>query len=197
VNLLMRFYDADSGRISIGGRDVRSYKKEDLHRLFGVALQNDIIFMDSLRENIDFGRNFEEATLRKAIEEAQAAEFIDHLDDGLDHMADIKGANLSGGQKQRLLISRALAGTPEILILDDSSSALDYKTDASLRKAIYSNHGDSAIIMVAQRVSSIMNMTNILVLDNGHCIGYGNHETLLQTCPEYKEIYTAQMGALD
>ena len=125
-----------------------------------------------------------------------AAEYISVLDDGLDYLADIKGANLSGGQKQRLLIARALAAKPEILILDDSSSALDYKTDASLRKAIFENYRGTTTIMIAQRVSSVMNMTNILVMDNGRCIGYGNHEHLLETCQEYREIFKTQMGAL-
>ena len=196
INLLMRFYDVDSGSVTIEGRDVRSMDKKELHSRFGVVFQNDMVFMDSLRQNIAFGRELTEAELRNAIEEAQAAEFIDGLDDGLDHMADIKGANLSGGQKQRLLISRALAGDPEILILDDSSSALDYQTDAKLRKAVFEGHKDCATIMVAQRISSIMSMTNILVLDNGRCIGYGPHETLMETCPVYREICHAQMGAM-
>ena len=125
-----------------------------------------------------------------------AAEFIDRLDYGLAHMAQIKGANLSGGQKQRIFISRALAGNPEILILDDASSALDYKTDSLLRKAILEHHKDSATILIAQRVSSVMSMTNILVMDNGACIGYGSHQELLETCPEYRAIYETQMGAL-
>ena len=192
----MRFYDVDSGRITIDGRDVRSISKEKLHSYFGVVFQNDMVFMDSLRENIAFGRDLTGEELRRAAEEAQASEFIDALDAGLDHMADIKGANLSGGQKQRLLIARALAGKPEILILDDSSSALDYQTDAKLRRAVRTGHRDCATIMVAQRVSSVMGMTNILVLDNGRCIGYGPHEKLLESCPAYREIYSAQMGAL-
>ena len=121
---------------------------------------------------------------------------MDSLEDGLDHQADIKGANLSGGQKQRLLIARALAANPEILILDDSSSALDYKTDALLRKAIFEHHKNSTTIMVAQRVSSIQNMTHILVMDNGRCIGYGSHAQLLETCPAYREIYETQLGAM-
>ena len=125
-----------------------------------------------------------------------AAEFIDSLPDGLEHTADIKGANLSGGQKQRLLIARALAGNPEILILDDSSSALDYKTDAAVRRAIAARHEGATTIMVAQRVSSVQGMTNILVLDDGRMIGYGSHEHLLDTCPTYRAIYEAQMGAL-
>ncbi|MBO7359250.1 MAG: ABC transporter ATP-binding protein, partial [Clostridia bacterium] len=109
--------------------------------------------------------------------------------------AAIKGANLSGGQKQRLLVARALAGKPEILILDDSSSALDYKTDAAMRRAITENHGGSTLIMIAQRVSSIMGMTKVMVMDGGRIIGLGTHEELLKTCPAYKEIYDVQMGA--
>lgn len=196
INLLMRFYDSDSGRIAIGGRDVRSYTKKELHSLFGVAFQNDIIFNDTLRSNIDFGRGLTDEEITAATEDAMAAEFISQKENGLGHMADIKGANLSGGQKQRILISRALAGSPEILILDDSSSALDYKTDAELRKAIFAHHDGAAVIMVAQRASSVMGMTNILVMDNGRCIGYGNHEYLMKNCPAYRDIYETQMGAM-
>ena len=196
VNLLMRFYDPDSGSICIDGRDVRTYPKEELRRKFGVVFQNDVVFQDTLNHNIAFGREVTQAQLRSAIVDAMAAEFIDRLDDGLEHMAQIKGANLSGGQKQRIFISRALAGNPDILILDDASSALDYKTDSLLRKAILEHYQDSATILIAQRVSSVMSMTNILVMDNGACIGYGNHETLLKTCPAYRAIYETQMGSL-
>ncbi len=196
VNLLMRFYDVEDGAVFVDGRDVRTYEKDELHRKFGVVFQNDLIFHDTLRRNISFGRDIDEEGLQTAVSDAMAAEFVSKLDEGLDYMADVKGANLSGGQKQRILIARALAANPEILILDDSSSALDYKTDAALRTAITRHHGDSTIIMVAQRVSSIQNMTNILVLDNGRAIGYGSHEHLLATCPPYQEIYRAQMGEL-
>lgn len=194
INLLTRFYDTEEGQVRINGQDVRTYEKDVLHRKFGVAFQNDQIFQDSLRRNIQFGRNVDEKALRQAVEDAMAAEFIDGLPDGLEHRADIKGANLSGGQKQRLLISRALAGDPELLILDDSSSALDYKTDAAVRKAIAKHHKETTTILIAQRVSSVMGMTQILVLDNGHCIGYGTHEELLQNCPFYRETYEYQMG---
>ncbi len=194
VNLLMRFYDVEDGAVFIGGRDVRTYPKDELHRRFGVAFQNDMIFNDTLRNNISFGRELDEESLQAAVADAMAGEFIRELSDGLDYMADIRGANLSGGQKQRVLISRALAAEPEILILDDSSSALDYRTDASLRKAIFENHRTSTTIMIAQRVSSVQNMTNILVMDDGRCIGYGSHRHLLETCPAYREIYETQMG---
>lgn len=196
INLLMRFYDVENGGVFVDGRDVRTYDKDELRRKFGVVFQNDMVFYDTLRENIRFGRDLDDRALRAAIEDAVAAEYIDSLDMGLDYQADIGGANLSGGQKQRLLISRALAGNPEILILDDSSSALDYKTDAALRKAIFERHRNSTTIMVAQRVSSIQGMTHILVMDNGRCIGYGSHEELLESCPQYQEIYQTQMGSM-
>ena len=196
INLLMRFYDADSGEIYIDGRDVRSYDKTTLHQKFGVVFQNDMVFNNTLESNIDFGRNLPPEQLRQAITDAVAAEFIDSREEGLQYEAAIKGANLSGGQKQRLLISRALAGKPEILILDDSSSALDYKTDAQLRNAIFTNYSDASVIMVAQRVSSIMGMTNILVMDNGRCIGYGNHAHLMEHCETYRKIYENQMGSM-
>lgn len=196
INLLMRFYDVEDGGVFVDGRDVRTYEKKELRSKFGVVFQNDMVFQDTLRQNIDFGRIIPENKVLGAVEDAMAAEYISTLDDGLDYEATIKGANLSGGQKQRLLVARALAGTPEILILDDSSSALDYKTDAAMRRAIESHHGDSTLIMIAQRVSSVMGMTNILVMDNGQCIGYGSHQHLLETCPAYREIYDVQMGAI-
>ncbi len=196
INLLMRFYDADDGGVFIDGKDVRGYDKDELRRKFGVSFQNDVVFWDTLRENIDFGRELGDEAIRRAAEDAQAAEFIDALEEGLDYKASILGANLSGGQKQRLLVARALAASPEILILDDSSSALDYKTDASMRRAIAENHADSTLIMVAQRVSSVMGMTHILVMDNGRCVGYGSHAELLETCSAYREIYEIQMGAM-
>lgn len=196
VSLLMRFYDASEGGVFVDGRDVRAYEPDELRRKFGVCFQNDMVFQDSLRANVDFGRDVGEQALRAAVEAAQAAEYIDELADGLDHQADIKGANLSGGQKQRLLVARALAASPDILILDDSSSALDYKTDAAMRRAIARHCAGSALIMVAQRVSSVMGMTRILVMDNGRCLGCGTHEELLKTCPAYLETYRIQMGEI-
>ena len=196
INLLMRFYDVEDGGVFVDGRDVRSYEKDELHQKFGVVFQNDMVFFNTLRENIRFGRDLDDGALMAAARDAAAEEFITAREEGLDHWAEIGGANLSGGQKQRLLISRALAAHPEILILDDSSSALDYKTDAALRKAIFDHHQNSTTIMVAQRVSSVQAMTNILVMDDGRCIGYGDHAHLLETCPAYREIYETQMGAL-
>ncbi len=192
VNLLMRFYDPDNGSITIDGRDIKSYEKDELRQKFGVVFQNDMVFNDSIKNNIDFGRNISQEKLDAAAKDAVAMEYIDSLDGKMEYMAAIKGANLSGGQKQRLLVARALAADPEILVLDDSSSALDYKTDATMRSAIKKNHKDSTLIMIAQRVSSIMGMDHIMVLDNGNCIGYGTHEQLMESCPAYKETFEMQ-----
>ena len=197
VNLLMRFYEADEGRICIDGKAVGDYAKDDLRRKFGTVFQNDMIFQNTLYENIDFERKLDEKAIRGAVEDACAAEYVDGLKEGLQYEATIKGANLSGGQKQRMFVARALAGNPEILILDDSSSALDYKTDAAMRKAILEHHPDCTLILIAQRVSSVMNMDKILVLDNGKCIGYGTHEELLLGCKDYRETYEVQMGAME
>ncbi|MCD7764138.1 MAG: ABC transporter ATP-binding protein/permease [Lachnospiraceae bacterium] len=196
VNLLMRFYDCDQGGIYIHGRDVRTYEKDELRAMFGVVFQNDTIFNDTLFENISFGRHLSEFQVRRAAQAANISDFIDGLDEAYQYKADIKGANLSGGQKQRTLIARALADHPQILILDDSSSALDYKTDAALRKAICADYSSSTTIMVAQRVSSIRNLDHILVLENGRMIGYGTHEELLKNCPVYLDIYRSQMGEI-
>ena len=196
ISLLMRFYDVRGGGVFVDGKDVRAYDTDELRRRFGVCFQNDMVFQDTLRENIRFGRDVDGAAFRAAIEDAQAAEYINALEDGVDHQAAIKGANLSGGQRQRLLVARALAAKPEILVLDDSSSALDYKTDAAMRRAIRERHAGATLIMVAQRVSSVMGMTRILVMDNGRCVGYGAHEELLENCPAYRETWQVQMGEL-
>lgn len=194
VNLLMRLYQADEGSIRIGGRDVNSIPPEELHMKFGVVFQHDILYADTIAENISFGRDLPEDELKLAAADAQAEEFISSLPEGLEHMLTIKGSNLSGGQKQRLLIARALAGKPEILILDDSSSALDYKTDARLRAAIRAHFQGTTSIIIAQRVSSILHADHILVLEDGKEIGYGTHEELIKSCPTYQEISQSQMG---
>ena len=194
INLLMRFYDATSGHIFMDGKDIRTYELKDLRRKFGVVFQNDVIFSDTIADNIRFGRTVSDTELFTAAKDACAAEFIQRYDDGFQHQAAIYGANFSGGQKQRLLISRALVSKPEILVLDDASSALDYKTDASLRKAIREHYRGSTTIIIAQRVSSIMTLDKILMLDEGRILGYGTHEQLLKSCPPYREIYEAQMG---
>ncbi len=194
INLLMRFYDTTSGHIFIDGKDIRAYDLNDLRRKFGVVFQNDIVFADTVAENIRFGRELSDADIAAAARDACAAEFIEDHEDGYRHQAAILGANFSGGQKQRLFISRALAAKPEILVLDDASSALDYKTDAALRKAIRERHSGSTTIIIAQRISSIMTLDKILMLDDGNILGCGTHEQLLESCPAYRDIYEAQMG---
>lgn len=195
--LLMRFYDVSSGSIRIGGRDVRSMEEGELREKFGTALQNDFIYEDTIAENIRIGRDIPMDALRFAAQNAQALEFIDRFDDGFDHMLTTKGTNLSGGQRQRVLIARALAGNPEILILDDASSALDYKTDANLRRALRENYPDThATILVAQRISAVMHCDEILVIDEGEIIGAGTHEELLDTCEIYREIADSQLGGV-
>ncbi len=194
INLLMRFYDPSEGHVFVDGKDVRTWDRDELHRRFGVVFQNDAIFATTIRENVIFGREMNEQGLRQALEDAMAADFVDRYEDGADHEAAIHGGNFSGGQKQRLLIARALAAKPDILILDDASSALDYRTDAELRKAIREHHGDATLIVIAQRISSIMNLDDIIVLDEGEMIGHGTHEELLRDCPVYREIQQTQMG---
>lgn len=194
INLLMRFYDTTEGHIFVDGKDIRTYPPKELRKKFGVVFQNDVVFADTIAENIRFGRELEEEVLEAAAGDACAAEFIGGYEDGFHHGAAIHGANFSGGQRQRLLIARALAADPEILILDDASSALDYKTDASLRKAIRQHHSGSTTIIIAQRISSIMTLDKILMLDEGKILGYGSHAELMENCPAYREIYEAQMG---
>lgn len=193
INLLMRFYDVTEGSITIDGRDIRSFDKQELRKKFGVVFQNDVLFADRVYENISFGRDISVERVREAAEDAQAIKFISELEEELDFKLSIKGSNLSGGQKQRLLVSRALAGEPEILILDDSSSALDYKTDSQLRKAIRENYRNTTSIVIAQRISSVMKLNHILVIEDGQMAGYGTHEELLQSCAVYQEIYQSQM----
>lgn len=194
IKLLMRFYDVSSGGIYIGGRDIRTIPKEELYKMFGSAMQNDFLYADSIEENIKFGRNLSHDEIVSAAKIAQADDFISAIPEGYSYMLAVKGQNLSGGQKQRLLISRAVAAHPEILILDDSSSALDYKTDAALRRALAENMKGSTVITVAQRVSSVKNCDKILLLSDGVISGCGTHEELLESCPEYKEISESQMG---
>lgn len=194
VNLLMRFYDPQEGRVFVDGKDVRAYDRDSLHRKFGVVFQNDAIFADTIRENVIFGREVTDPMLRQAAKNAMALSFIEGYEDAFDHESAIHGANFSGGQKQRLLIARALAANPEILILDDASSALDYRTDAELRRAIREHHGEATTVIIAQRISSVMALDEILVLHEGEMIGRGTHAELMRTCPEYRDIYRTQMS---
>ena len=156
--------------------------------------QNDVIFADTIRENVTFGREITERKMIRAAADAMAGQFIEGYEDAYEHKAAIRGANFSGGQKQRLLITRALAAEPEILIMDDASSALDYRTDAKLRKAIREHHGNATTVVIAQRISSILSMDEIIVLHEGKMIGRGSHAELLASCAEYRDIYRTQMN---
>jgi len=194
INLLMRFYDVDSGMIKIEGKDIREYSHDEFYIKFGAVFQNDTLFEDTVYENINLGRELSSKQVEKSAEYAQILNHIKLMKSGFDANISIKGANLSGGQKQRILIARALANNPPILILDDSSSALDYKTDATLRNDIKKNFVDTTVIIVAQRVSSVMNSDIIVVVDEGKIVGKGTHEELLLTCQEYREISNLQLG---
>ena len=191
--LMMRFYDVNEGAVRIGGQDVRSMDKELLRQRFGVVFQHDTLFRDTIGGNIRLGRQIDLEEVDRAIAHAQAAEFIENAG-GLDAWVESRGANYSGGQKQRLLISRALAGHPEILILDDSSSALDYRTDAALRGQLAAHYGDTTTVVIAQRVSSVMHCDKILVLEEGKMLGFGSHDELMASCGMYREIAETQMG---
>ncbi len=193
AQLLLRLYDIDEGHIRISGRDISTFPLQELRKKFGVVFQNDMLFKDTLHHNIDMGRNLSTEELNEAMEVAQAAQFV-RENGGLERDLAIKGANLSGGQKQRVLISRALAGHPEILILDDSSSALDYKTDARFRNALDDHFDATTTIIIAQRISSIMHCDQILVLEDGLPLGLGTHDELMKTCDAYREISEIQMG---
>ena len=196
INLLMRFYDAQEGTVYVDGRDVRTYGKQELRRRFGMVFQNDSIFAESLADNISLGRGLSREDIRRAAEDAMAAPFIEEKPGNYDYAADIKGANLSGGQKQRVLISRALAARPEILILDDATSALDYATDARLRQSLRTRYAGTTSVIVAQRVSSLISADKILVLDEGRVLDCGSHDELLERCEAYRDIYHSQMGEL-
>ena len=194
VNLLMRLYDVTGGQVRIGGVDVKKIPPEKLHRMFGVVFQSDVLFADTIRENIAFGRTMDEADIEAAAAEAQAKEFILERDGSYESMLTIRGSNLSGGQRGGGLIAPGPAGHAPVLILDDSSSALDYKTDASLRTAIRENLSGTTSVIVAQRVSSVMQADHILVLEAGKEAGYGTHEELMESCPVYQEIAGSQLG---
>lgn len=194
VKLLLRFYDVTEGEIYINGKDIRTLEKQSFYAMFGTALQQDFLYADTIEENIRFGRDLPFESIESAARIAQAEGFINDFPEGYGHILSQHGTNISGGQKQRLLIARALASNPEILILDDSSSALDYKTDSQLRKALSENMNDTTVITVAQRVSSVKDCDLIIVLDEGKIIGMGRHDELLESCTEYREISDSQMG---
>ncbi len=193
VNLIPRFYDVEKGSVKVDGRDVREYPLAQLRDKIGVVMQKAVLFKGTIRENLLWGNeNTSDEDLWDAIKAAQAEEFVLQKRDKLDEMIEQEGRNLSGGQKQRLSIARALVKKPEILILDDSSSALDYATDAALRKSIKDLPGEITVFIVSQRASSMLHADTIIVLDDGNVAGMGTHEELLKGCEVYQEIYYSQ-----
>lgn len=194
IQLLLRFYDINEGQILVDGRDIRSIPFKELRGYFGVVFQNDYLMATSIEENVDYFRNLDEDGIRQAVKSAQAEEFIKEKQGEMDAMVQVRGNNLSGGQKQRIMIARALAARPEVLILDDASSALDYQTDAKLRKVLSEHYKDTTVVQIAQRISSLVNADRILVLEEGRCMGYGTHESLLKDCELYRQIYELQTG---
>ena len=193
LSLLMRLYDVDSGTVLIDGQDIRTIPNDQLREKFGVVFQNDFITTGDIAGNIRFFRHLEGEDLDRAAEHAQAS-FIAPREGGMAADVVVRGNNLSGGQKQRLLIARALAANPEILVLDDASSALDYATDAALRRALRENYRQTTTVLVAQRISSLRHADLILMLDDGVVIGMGDHKHLMETCEEYRIIAQTQMG---
>ncbi|MBE5776118.1 MAG: ABC transporter ATP-binding protein [Clostridiales bacterium] len=193
VKLLMRLYDVDAGSIRIDGVDVRQIPLGDLRRKFGVVFQNDALFRGTIEENVKLGREISMEEVDKALHDAQAAQFVAEKG-GADSEVVSRGHNFSGGQQQRMLVSRALAGTPELLILDDASSALDFRTEAALRRALREEYRNTATVMIAQRISAIMHCDVILVLDEGEMKGLGTHEELMESCELYREIAALQLG---
>ena len=193
LNLLMRLYDVDEGHIFIDGQDIKTIPYDKLRSKFGIVFQNDFITEGTIGHNIRFFRDIPDEKVEKAARCAQA-EFIAEKEGGMDSQVVVRGNNLSGGQKQRLLIARALAGDPEILVLDDASSALDYKTDSQLRKALRENYRATTTVLVTQRVSSLCHADLILMLHDGCVIGMGKHAELMESCEEYRSIAQAQMG---
>lgn len=200
ISLIPRFYDATEGEVLVDGVNVKDYKFDTLYDKLGYVTQKAVLFAGSIRENVFFGesaapKNDEE--LKNAIELSQAEEFVDKLPDGTEHMISQMGRNVSGGQKQRLSIARALSRKPEILVFDDSFSALDYKTDAKLREGLNEKLKDTTKIIVAQRISTIRHADKIIVLDRGEAVGMGTHEELMKNCDVYKEIALSQLSAAE
>lgn len=193
INLLLRLYDPDSGSILLDGQDIRTMAENELRGRFAAVFQNDFLAEGTISDNIRFFRDIAAEDLAQAAQDAQA-DFIGEKSGGMNAEVSVRGNNLSGGQKQRLLIARALAGKPEILILDDASSALDYRTDADLRRALRQNYRNTTTVLIAQRISSLRHADLILVLSDGCVIGAGNHDHLMQSCDEYRIIAETQMG---
>lgn len=194
VSLLLRLYDADGGVVWLGGRDVSTLSREDLRGRFGVVFQNEALLNDSVYENISFLRGLSRKDVTAAAKTAQAWEFIEQLPEGLDAKLDIRGANLSGGQRQRLLVARALAARPNILILDSADSALDYRTAAALHAAIRRDFPGVTQVIISERVASLRDADRILVLEDGVIAAQGTHQELLETCGRYRRMAELQMG---
>lgn len=193
VNLIPRFYDATAGAVKINGKNVKDFDLETLRKMVGIVPQKAVLFKGTIEDNLRWGKkDATEEELWEALETAQAAEFVRERADGLQAKIDQGGKNLSGGQRQRLTIARALVGHPGILILDDSASALDFATDAALRKALREMKGNPIVFIVSQRTSSIRHADQIIVLDDGMVAGIGTHQELLENCPVYQEIYYSQ-----
>ncbi len=193
VNLIPRFYDVTSGSVKVNGKDVREYTLSDLRSKVGTVLQKAVLFKGTIRENLQWGNpDATEEEMQQALAVAQAKEFVDTKEGGLDYEIEQGGKNLSGGQRQRLTIARAVVKKPEILILDDSASALDFATDAKLRMAIREMEGEMTVFIVSQRAASLQYADQIIVLDDGHIAGMGTHQELLQNCEVYQEIYYSQ-----
>lgn len=200
ISLIPRFYDATEGEVLVDGVNVKNYKFDTLYDKLGYVTQKAVLFAGSIRENVFFGESGSPETddeLKNAIELSQAEEFVDKLPDGTEHMISQMGRNVSGGQKQRLSIARALSRKPEILVFDDSFSALDYKTDAKLREGLNEKLKDTTKIIVAQRISTIRHADKIIVLDRGEAVGMGTHEELMKSCDVYKEIALSQLSAAE
>lgn len=196
LSLILRFYDATSGAVLVDGRDVKDYTAPDLRSAIGYALQKPVLFRGTMRSNLTYGnREAGDGLIMESVRTAQAENIVESRQEGLDSVIEQKGRNLSGGQRQRLTVARALARRPGILILDDSSSALDYATDAALRKSISELDYSPSVIIVSQRIVSVMNADTILVLDDGKTAGAGSHEELLKGCRVYREIYESQYGS--
>ena len=194
VHLIPRFYDVTRGSVRVNGRDVREYEMKELREKIGIVMQKNVLFKGTIRENLQWGKeNATDEELNLALEIAQAKDFVEEKEGGLDAPVAQGGKNFSGGQRQRLTIARAIVKNPEILILDDSASALDYATDARLRKAIRGMSGDTTVFIVSQRTSSIRHADQIIVLDDGEIVGIGTHEELLTECEVYREIYDSQV----
>lgn len=200
ISLIPRFYDATEGEVLVDGVNVKNYKFDTLYDKLGYVTQKAVLFAGSIRENVFFGESAapeSDEELKNAIELSQAEEFVDKLPDGTEHMISQMGRNVSGGQKQRLSISRALSRKPEILVFDDSFSALDYKTDAKLREGLNEKLKDTTKIIVAQRISTIRHADKIIVLDRGEAVGMGTHDELMKNCDVYKEIALSQLSAAE